>query len=75
MAQVRVKYKCGQRVSCSGVSGRVTGITIRGRGRAYEFSYIDNNGNPSCVNAQECELALFEPKPLGFERNEKKAVH
>ena len=71
MAQVSIKYKCGEKVFCSGVPGKITGITIRGKGRMYEFSYLDNNGNPACVNTQECELESFKPKPLGFEPNDK----
>ena len=70
MAQISVKHKCGDKVSCSGVKGMVTAIFIRGRGRTYEFSYV-NNGNPTCVNAQGYELEPIEPTVLGF-KGEKK---
>lgn len=66
MAKLSVKYKCGDKVDCAGIGGKVTAIFIRGRGRAYEFSYLNNDGNPSCVTAQECELTDSKPRKLGF---------
>ena len=65
MAQISVKHKCGAKVSCNGVEGMVTAIFIRGRGRTYEFSYV-NGGNPACVNTQDYELESIEPTVLGF---------
>ncbi len=66
MAQISVKHKCGDNVSLSGIDGRVTAIFIRGRGRVYEFSYIDSDGNPKSCNVEECELEDSKPRPLGF---------
>lgn len=66
MPKVSVKHKCGDNVNLGGVEGKVTAIFIRGRGRTYEFSYIDNSGNPTSINAQECELEVPAPKHLGF---------
>jgi len=66
MAKVNVKYKCGDRVNLGGVEGKVTAIFIRGRGRSYEFSYVDKDGNPTSKQAEECELAVSESKCLGF---------
>ena len=68
MARVSIKYPCGKKVSCGGVEGMVTAVFIRGRGRAYEFSYINNDGDPKSVNAEEIELKPSEIKPLGFGR-------
>ena len=70
MAQISVKYKCGDDVSCYGVNGKVTAIFVRGRGRTYEFSYL-NNGSPACVNAQDYELEAVEPTVLGFKKEKK----
>ena len=66
MAKVTVKYKCGERVSYGNLPGMVTAVTIRGKGRAYEFSYIDHNGAPACNTVEDFELAKFGPKPIGF---------
>ncbi len=68
MAQITTKYKCGDNVLCNGRDGMITAIFIRGRGRSYEFSFADNNGNPTCVNAQEFELTKIEQNPLGFKK-------
>ena len=68
MARVNVKYPCGSKVSCGGVNGLVTAIFIRGRGRAYEFSYVNSDGDPKSVTAEEIELKSNEPDKLGFRR-------
>lgn len=68
MARVNVKYPCGKKVRCGGVEGMVTAIFIRGKGRSYEFSYIDNDGNPKSTQAEEFELENAEPKQIGFRR-------
>lgn len=69
MARVSVKYPCGKKVLCGGVPGMVTAIFIRGKGRGYEFSYIDSDGNPKSCTAEECELESVESNPLGFRSN------
>lgn len=68
MARVNVKYPCGKKVRCGGVEGIVTAIHIRGRGRSYEFSYVDNNGDPKSCNTEECELEPAKTNSLGFRR-------
>ena len=68
MARINVKYPCGSKVSCSGVEGMVTAVFIRGRGRAYEFSYIGEDGDPKSVTTEEIELSKTEASPLGFKR-------
>ena len=70
MARINVKYSCGKKVTCSGVEGRVTAIFIRGRGRSYEFSYVDTDGNPKSCQAEECELEPFKSNDLGFRKEE-----
>lgn len=66
MAKVTVKYPYGDKVTCRGVKGMITAVFIRGRGRCYEFSYIDSNGNPTSCTTEECELKSAEPNSLGF---------
>lgn len=68
MARISIKYPCGKKVTCSGVPGRVTTVFIRGKGRSYEFSYVDTDGNPKSCQAEECELESIEPNQLGFGR-------
>ncbi len=66
MARINIKFSCGEKVSCGGVPGIVTALFIRGKGRSYEFSYVDHNGNPTCVTAQECELKSESLAKSGF---------
>lgn len=66
MARVNVKYSCKTKVTCGGVEGMVTAIFIRGKGRSYEFSYTDSDGNPKSCQAEECELESNETNQLGF---------
>jgi len=66
MAQISVKYKCGSRVACENVSGKVTAIFIRGKGRAYEFSYVDTSGNPTSCTVEETEIEPIVDRKLGF---------
>ncbi len=68
MARITTKYSCGDRVNCKGIPGQVTAIFIRGRGRAYEFSYVNHDGEPKAVNAEECELSTGEPEKMGYGR-------
>jgi len=68
MVRINIKYKCGQDVSCLGVRGTITALFIRGKGRAYEFSYLDNNNNPTSVAVDECELDNESSSKLGFKR-------
>jgi len=68
MARVNVKYPCGKKVLCGDVEGMVTAIFIRGKGRAYEFSYINSDGDPKSVTAEEIELEPAEKSKLGFGR-------
>ena len=67
MARINVKYPCKSKVTVGGVEGLITAVFIRGKGRSYEFSYIDKDGNPTSCQTEECELALFENRPLGFQ--------
>jgi len=71
MARVNVKFPCKSKVSCSGVEGTITAVIIRGKGRAYEFSYIDRDGNPTSCTTEECELELSKTSSLGFKKNAK----
>ena len=66
MARVNVKYQCGQRVNCLGVPGTITAIFIRGKGRTYEFSYLDTNNNPVGAVVTECELTNKNSSKIGF---------
>ena len=66
MARISTKYKCGQQVFIGDISGKITAITIRGRGRSYEFSYINSDGNPASVASEECELTTKPPNIIGF---------
>lgn len=67
MARITTKYRTGEGVFYGPISGRVTAIFIRGRHRAYEFSYIDRSGDPKSVQAEECELELRSEDPkIGF---------
>ncbi len=67
MANISVKYQQGDKVrtKLGGVEGIITAIFIRGEGRTYEFSYIDN-GTPSCTNVQELEIEPSKEGKLGF---------
>jgi hypothetical protein len=65
MPKITTKYKCGDKVNLNGIHGKITAVFIRGKGRAYEFSYI-NQGDPKACNVEECELSLEKPKKLGF---------
>ena len=66
MAKITVKYNYGDDVSYNGLLCKVTGIIVRGRQRAYEIGYRDNNGNPAGCLAQECELSKSKENKLGF---------
>ena len=68
MARINVKYPCGSKVSCYGVEGMVTAVFIRGRGRAYEFSYVGRDGDLKNVTTEEIELSKTEASPLGFKK-------
>lgn len=72
MARVNVKYPCGKKVRCGGVEGMVTAVFIRGKGRAYEFSYVNSDGDPKSVTAEEIELKPVEPNQLGFRGAERR---
>jgi len=67
MARISVKYPIGTPVKTfQGIEGIITAVFIRGKGRAYEFSYTDN-GNPTSVNVEEVEIKSCQAKsPLGF---------
>lgn len=70
MARISVKYPIGTKVKTAhkdGIEGIITAIFIRGRGRAYEFSYT-HEGNPTSVNVQEAEIepCKKDEKKLGF---------
>jgi len=68
MARISVKYPCGKKTSCFGVDGIVTAVIIRGKNRSYEFSYLDNDGNPTSKTVEECELALENHSQIGFNK-------
>lgn len=70
MARILVKYPIGSRVVTThknSTEGIITAIYIRGKNRAYEFSYTNNTGDPASYNVEEAEIAPLESrKPLGF---------
>lgn len=70
MARISVKYPIGSDVRyLDKVDGKITAIFIRGKNRAYEFSYIDNNGNPASSTVEEVELKTPQNSALGFNRH------
>ena len=73
MARVSVKYPCGSKVQVGQIVGTITAVFIRGRGRSYEFSYI-NDGTPTCVNCEEIELSPTQKEPdyIGFKQIKEK---
>ena len=67
MATKQVKYDIGDRVTYDNkIHGIVTALFIRGPLTQYEFSYLDNNGNPTNAICAECELKTDEEPKLGF---------
>lgn len=67
MARISVKYPIGSEVfHKGGVGGIVTAIFIRGRGRAYEMSYVNKDGNPTSVTVEEIEIGSHKSSPIGF---------
>ncbi len=71
MATKIVKYDIGERVICQDkISGIVTAIYIRGKNTAYEFSYLDSNGNPQSVTCEEVELNKEDNQALGFKNKQ-----
>lgn len=72
MARISVKYPIGSKVITThknGVEGVITAIFIRGRNRAYEFSYTNNSGEPVSCTMEEVEITSIEnKKPLGFNK-------
>jgi len=72
MARVSVKYPIGRKVNCGGIEGIVTAIFIRGRNRAYEFSYVDNNGNPTSTTCEEVEIVPLNDRRIGFGKEKDK---
>lgn len=69
MARVNVKYPIGSKVCTKmcGIPGIVTAVFIRGRNRAYEFSYIDD-GKPTSCTVEEVEIQTDDIRPLGFKK-------
>ncbi len=68
MAQITVKYKCGDTVRINHnapTQGIVTAIFIRGRGRSYEISYSNENGPTNAV-CEEVELCPCKESSFGF---------
>ena len=69
MAQVTVKYKCGDSVivkNKNSTEGIVTAIFIRGKGRQYEVGFTGDSGPTGAVCA-ECELEpCVGDKKFGF---------
>ena len=71
MARIYVKYPNGTKVKTlhkDGIEGIITANFIRGRGRTYEFSYINKDGDPTSVNVEEAEIEICkkDEKKLGF---------
>ncbi len=72
MARISIKYPIGSKVATThknAVEGIITAIFIRGRNRAYEFSYTNNSGEPVSCTMEEVEIVPIESrKPLGFNK-------
>ena len=70
--KVSVKYPYGSEVLAHNVvPGIVTAVTIRGGYKSYEFSYINNDGNPASTICTEAELSINNTKPIGFSKESK----
>ncbi len=69
MAQITVKHKIGDNVRIRHnppTDGIVTAIFIRGRNRAYEVSFTNNDG-PTSRTCEEVELTkAFGGAKIGF---------
>lgn len=65
MARYTTKYPIGKKVMVYDVEGIITAITIRGRSKRYEVGY-SNDGVPSNVTADECELEEANDRKMGF---------
>lgn len=67
MARVNIKYPIGTPVKTfQGIEGIITAVFIRGKNRAYEFSYT-HDGNPTSVTVEEVEIeSCREKNQLGF---------
>ena len=69
MSKYSVKHGIGKQVSVQGINGRVTAVTIRGKGRQYEFSFLGDSG-PTSIWAEECEIEDVNDNRLGFRKTE-----
>lgn len=70
MARISVKYPIGTKVITAygnGSEGIITAIFVRGKGRSYEYSYIDVEGNPTSRTVEEVEIIpAGEKRPMGY---------
>lgn len=72
MARITVKYLCGSKVISHGiVPGIITAITVRGKYKSYELSYLNNDGNLACAQCTEDELSCNDAQPIGFCKDSK----
>jgi len=66
MARISIKYPCGTTVThFTGVEGKVTAVTNRGKYNVYEMSYLKDD-NPVSVVVEEFELEISEKTKVGF---------
>lgn len=65
MARVSIKYPYGTKVRLGDIDGTITAIFIRGKGRAYEFSYV-HDGQPTSCNVEEVEIEPRQKNSFGF---------
>lgn len=67
MARINIKYPCGSKVTVLGqIAGMVTAVTVRGRHRLYECSYVDKDGRPTSSLVDEIELGKTDGSSIGF---------
>lgn len=69
MAQVSIKYRCGDKVQTKHsppTEGIVSAIFIRGRGRSYEIGYASEHGPASVICTEEEIESAEEPGKIGY---------
>lgn len=72
MARVNVKYTVGAKVQTKlgKIEGIVTAIFIRGKNKAYEYSYI-HDGQPTSATVEEAEIEPWEElQGIGFRKKD-----
>lgn len=66
MAKSAKRYKYGDEVEhFTGVAGKITAVTTRGRHKTYEMTYL-KDGTLTLVNVEGCEIELPGGKEVGF---------